>query len=177
MNVLDIIFLVPILWFAYRGFQKGFIIELSSLVALILGIYIAINFSWFTAQWLTNNFNVSRKYLTIISFIVTFIAVIIGVFMIGKILERFVNILLLGFINKIMGGAFGIIKAVFLISIILWIINSLNVGQFIIKADTKETSNLYKPIESFAPTIIPKLNLKKINIIDFPNPNEIMNKI
>ena len=89
MNVLDIIFLIPLIWLAYRGFQKGFIIELSSLVALILGIYIAINFSGLTAGWLTDNFEISEKYLTIISFIVTFVVVVFGVFMIGKILEKF----------------------------------------------------------------------------------------
>jgi len=180
MNVLDIIFLVPLIWFAYRGFQKGFIIELSSLVALILGIYIAINFSGLTAGWLTDNFDISEKYLTIISFIVTFIVVVVGVFMIGKVLEKFIDVLLLGFINKIAGGAFGVIKAAFLISVVLWIINSFDsVGNYIIKQETRKGSVLYGPVESFAPTIIPKLSLDRLNDldIDLPNPKDIINNI
>jgi len=179
MNVLDIIFLVPLLWLGYRGFQKGFIIELSSLLALILGIYIAINFSGLTAGWLTKNFDVSQKYLTIISFVITFIVVVFGVFMIGKILEKFVDILLLGFVNKIAGGAFGVIKAAFLISVVLWIINSMDSGSYIIKQETRKGSTLYGPIESFAPTIIPKLSLDRLNELDinFPNPKDLINKI
>ena len=178
MNVLDIIFLVPLIWFAYRGFNKGFIIELSSLVALVLGIYIAINFSGLTAGWLTDNFNIGEKYLTIVAFIVTFVAVVFGVFMVGKILEKFIDVLLLGFINKIAGGAFGIVKAAFLISVILWIINSLDPGDYLIKQETREASMLYGPVESFAPTIIPKLKLDKIDELDLdlPNPEEIINK-
>lgn len=179
MNVLDIIFLVPILWLGYRGFQKGFIIELSSLVALILGIYIAINFSGFTASWLTDNFDISQKYLTIISFVVTFIAVVFGVFMVGKILEKFIDILLLGFINKIAGSAFGIVKAAFLISVVLWIINSLDPGEYIIKNETRKGSTLYGPVESLAPAIIPKLSLDRLNDldIDLPNPEDLLKRI
>lgn len=179
MNVLDIIFIIPLIWFAYRGFNKGFIIELSSLVALILGIYMAINFSYLTAGWLTSNFNIGEKYLTIIAFIVTFVAVIFGIFLIGKILEKFVDILLLGFINKLAGGAFGILKAAFLISVVLWIINSLDPGSYLIKQETREESLLYGPVESFAPGLIPKLKLDKIDELDInlPDPQEIINNI
>ena len=122
MNVLDIILIIPIVWLMYRGYQKGFIIELSSLVALVLGIYFAINFSGFAADFLTRNFNIGDKYLTIVAFVVTFMLVVFAVFMVGKILEKFINILLLGFINKLAGAAFGVIKAAFLLSVVLWII-------------------------------------------------------
>jgi membrane protein required for colicin V production len=177
INVLDIVFLVPLLWFAYRGFQKGFIIELSSLVALILGIYMAINFSYFAAGLLTDNFEIGDNYLNIIAFIITFVAVIFGVFVVGKILEKIINIILLGFINKLAGGVFGIIKAAFLISVVLWIVNSLDPGQNIIKEKSKQESYLYEHVESFAPTIIPKLNLDQIRNIDLPDPEEIINSI
>jgi membrane protein required for colicin V production len=162
MNVLDIILVVPIIWLMYRGYQKGFIIELSSLVALILGIYLAINFSGYASDFLTRNFNISDKYLNILAFVVTFMVVVFGVFMIGKILEQFINILLLGFINKIAGAAFGVIKAAFLISVVLWIINSFDISRTVIKDSSREGSMLYEPIEQFAPSIIPKLSLDKL---------------
>ena len=168
MNILDIVLIIPIVWLMYRGFQKGFIIELSSLVALILGIYFAINFSYFASDFLARNFNVGDKYLSIIAFVFTFMVIVFVVFMIGKILEKFIDIILLGFVNKLAGAAFGIIKAIFLISVILWIINSFDYSKSIIKENTKQKSMLYKPIENFAPMIVPKLNLDKIR--NFENP-------
>jgi membrane protein required for colicin V production len=168
MNVLDIIILIPIIWLMYRGFQKGFIIELSSLVALILGIYFAINFSNFAADFLTRNFNIGDKYLSIVAFVVTFMVVVFGVFMAGKILEKFVNILLLGFVNKLAGAAFGVIKAAFLLSVIFWIINSFDISRTVIKEQSREGSILYEPIEQFAPTIVPKLSLDKIKNLEIP---------
>ena len=56
MNILDIILLIPIAWFAYRGFTRGFIIELVSLIALVAGIFLAIHFSWFAAEFLADHF-------------------------------------------------------------------------------------------------------------------------
>ncbi len=168
MNILDIILLIPLIWLMYRGFQKGLIIELSSLIAFVLGIYFAINFSYFTVDFLTNNFSIGDKYLEIIAFIVTFIAIVIAVFFIGKLLEQVINIIFLGFVNKLAGAAFGLIKAAFLLSVILWIINSFDLSRSFIKDATREGSMLYDPIEQFAPTIIPKLSLEKLKNIDVP---------
>jgi membrane protein required for colicin V production len=39
MGILDIVFIIPIVWLAYIGFKKGLIVELSTLVALILGVF------------------------------------------------------------------------------------------------------------------------------------------
>lgn len=172
MNVLDIILIIPIIWLMYRGYQKGFIIELSSLVALIAGIYLAINFSGFAADFLTRNFNIGDKYLNIVAFVVTFLIVVFGVIMIGKMLEQFINILLLGFVNKLAGAAFGVIKAVFLISVVLWIINSFDLSRTIIKDSSRKESMLYDPIEQFAPSIVPKLSLDKFRSIEIPSINE-----
>ncbi len=175
MNILDIILVVPIIWLMYRGYQKGFIIELSSLVALILGIYLAINFSGYASDFLTRNFNISDKYLNILAFIVTFMVVVFGVYMVGKILEQFINILLLGFINKIAGAAFGVIKAAFLISVVLWIINSFDMSRTVIKDSLRQGSILYEPIEQFAPSVIPKLSLDKFKSFEFKVKDEFNN--
>jgi len=179
MNLLDIIFLVPLAWFAYKGFQKGFIIELCSLIALILGIYFAINFSNYAADILVKNFDIGEKYLSISAFVVTFIAVVVGAFFVGKILEKFINILMLGFLNQIAAAVFGILKAAFLISIVLWIINSFDFTNSIIKSEQKANSMLYEHVEKLAPTIIPKLNVDKIKNfeLDLPNAQEVIEKI
>lgn len=179
MNILDIIFLVPLAWFAYKGFQKGFIIELCSLIALVLGIYFAINFSNYASDLLVNNFDIGEKYLSITAFVITFIAVIAGVFFIGKVLEKFIDVLMLGFINQIVGAAFGILKAAFLISIIIWIINSFDFTNSIIKSEQKDNSFLYENIEMLAPTIIPKLNVDKLKDfeLEIPSTDELKKKV
>ena len=63
MGVLDIIFIIPIIWLTYKGFSKGLIIELTTLAALFLGIYVSLHFSTYTANFLTEHFEMSQKYL------------------------------------------------------------------------------------------------------------------
>ena len=45
MNFLDILILIPILYGAYKGFKHGFVIELFTLLAILVGIYVGIHFS------------------------------------------------------------------------------------------------------------------------------------
>ena len=166
MNILDIILAVPLLWFAYRGFQKGLVIELASLVALILGIWAAIHFSFFAADFLTDNFDIGPKYLPVTAFIITFIVVVLGVILVGKIVEKFINLIALGFLNKLGGLVFGIVKAAFFLSVIALIINSFDDDQSLVTPKLREGSLLYKPIERFAPSIIPMLDVDDVRKID-----------
>ena len=163
MNILDIIFAIFLVWFAYNGYKKGLIIEITSLVALIFGIYISINFSFYAADFLNNNFEINPKYISIISFIITFIVVVFLVYMIGKILEKFIDIIMLGFLNKLAGLVFGIVKAAFILSVLIFIINYFDENKTVITEKSRTGSILYEPVSSFAPTIIPKLNLEKLD--------------
>jgi membrane protein required for colicin V production len=172
MNFLDIILLIPLIWFAYRGFSRGFVIELASLVGLIAGIWGAIHFSFYAADILANNFGMGPKYLPIASFIATFVVVVIIVYIIGKIIEKFIDILALGFFNKLVGLAFGVVKAAFLLSIIILVINSFDRNESVITPGMREGSILYKTIERFAPTVIPRLNVDDIRDVDFGKKNQ-----
>jgi len=159
MNFLDIILIIPVIWFLYRGFTKGFIIELASLIALIAGIWVAIHFSFYVGDFLGKHMEIGEKYLGIISFIITFLIVVIVVIIVGKIVERFVDLIALGFLNKLAGAVFGILKAAFIMSIIIFIINSFDDDSSIITPKMREGSLLYKPVESLFPMIIPGINL------------------
>lgn len=155
MNFLDIIFIIPIVWFAYQGFKRGLIIELASLLALILGIYAALYFSGYAADFLVNNMDMGSKYVPVTSFILTFIAVVVLVYFIGKILEKLVNMVALGFLNKLAGSFFGILKAAVVLSIVLLIINQFS--DDLISRQKKKSSFLYGPISGIAPFLWNKL--------------------
>lgn len=162
MNLLDIILVIPLIWGAYHGYKKGFIIELTSLLALVLGIFAAINFSFFMADLLIDNVNLALKYINIIAFILTFIVVVLVIYLIGRLIEKFIDILMLGFVNRIAGLFFGIIKWAFILSVLIYIIHIFDNNQKLLTPKLKNGSALYTPIESFAPYIIPKLNIEQL---------------
>ena len=159
MNILDIIIGIPVLWMAYRGFTKGFVIEVTTLIALLLGIYAALNFSSYTAGLLNDYFTLEQQYMTILSFAVTFVVVVIAVVLIGRLLERFVNLIALGFLDKLAGGLFGIVKAAFIISVIFLVINSFDTNESVISPEKKKNSVLYGPVSFLVPAILPLIDL------------------
>lgn len=167
MNILDIIIGIPILWMAYRGFTKGFVIEITTLLALLVGIYMAINFSFYAAALINDNFTVEDKYMSILSFAVTFIVVVIIIMLLGRLLEKVIDMIALGFIDKLAGGVFGILKGALIISAILLVINTFDKKEAVISPKLKTNSMLYAPVASVLPTILPMINFE-----DFSNPFE-----
>lgn len=110
MNYLDIIIVLPLIYGLVRGFSKGFVIEVATLAALVLGIYGALKFSYITSEFLVEQFDLSGKYLHIISFAATFVLIVIAVNLLGKLIDRLMKAVSLGFINRLFGSAMGFLK-------------------------------------------------------------------
>ncbi len=176
VNLIDIIFIVPLMLFAWSGYKKGLIIEAATLVALVLGLYFAIYFSDVAARLLNENFKIDPKYMGAISFVVTFVAIVFGVIAIGKVLEKFINVLLLGFINKIAGSVFGILKGALFISIIIFAFSYFGLENSVFSDQSRQKSLLYQPIKAIAPALASWINLEEIDI-KIPDKEELIDKV
>lgn len=158
INTLDIIICIPLVWGAFRGFRKGFIIEVFSLLALILGIYGALSFSDLISRILAEDVGLDTRYLPVIAFAMTLLGVIIGVFMLGKALEKLVNLLALKFVNKVLGSLFSVLKTGVILGALLLVLESVDQRASILPAEVTENSLLYHPITNTMKKGIPLLN-------------------
>jgi membrane protein required for colicin V production len=157
MNVLDIIFLIPLLYALYRGFKKGIVHMISSLAALVLGIFGAIKLRPVVAGLLDSLFSISPEYMNVIAFAVAFVSIVIVVHLVAYMAEKLVKAVALNLVNRLLGMAFGLLVTAFVLSMILWPINEVNEQKQIIKPERIEGSLLYKPLSEFAPAIFPYL--------------------
>lgn len=172
MNVIDIVLLVILAGAAINGFVKGFFIELASIASLILGIWAAVEFSDFVRQWLSNYIHWSNNTMWVVSFILIFIFVVLVVHLIATLTEKFVRAIALSIFSRLAGAIFGVLKAAFILSILLVVI--LKIESFtvtIIPGKIKAESRLYGPIESIAPNILPFLKAEKDKLTDHPSKN------
>jgi len=167
--VFDIIFLVILVWAAYRGFTKGVIHQAATLLALILGVIGAIKFSGFTSSLLIDKTNMTGEYMPLIAFALTFIAIVVGVHFIAKLLEKLITAVALGFINRLAGALFSMTKFAFIISIILVVLNTIHTNYSFLPEEKVNKSLMYKPLSRFAPKIFPYLH--------FDNPTEIFEDV
>lgn len=168
MNYIDIILAILLVIGLVRGFTKGFFIEVASLVSLVVGLYVAIHFSYFIANWLKTQVSWNTRTIQVASFALTFLLILYAISLIGKIVTKMVNAASLGILNKLAGGAFGIVKSGLILSVIINMFGKLNNTITIVKKDTLNNSILYQPVKNFAPTIFPKImdtveNLKEKN--------------
>ncbi len=155
MNYIDIILGILLLWGLIKGFNKGLFSSLASLVALIVGIYIAVHFSHIVGRYLEQYVNWQEGAMKLVAFAITFIIVVILVSLAGKILTKIADYAALGILNKLLGGAFGVLKMAFIASVIIIFIDALNRNITIIKEETLNSSLLYTPVRKLAPMILP----------------------
>ena len=155
MNFIDVFIAVILIWFGYKGFKKGLVFELVSVIALALGVYGGLKFSDTTAEYLTSY--IDSEYLNITSFTVTFLVILLLVFAAGKVVEKIINMIALKLINKVLGAFFGIIKMTLILGILITIIESYDSKMNFIPRETKEHSMLYKPLLEISGKILPEI--------------------
>ncbi|MDP4280714.1 MAG: CvpA family protein [Bacteroidota bacterium] len=151
MNYLDIIILIVTGLLIVRGVRKGFIISLASLIALVLGIYVAIHFSNVIGKVIISHFHPGKESLPALSFAVTFFLIVIAVILIAKGIEKIVDLAGMGFFNHILGGILGMAKGLLILSVIFFIIHGFDPGERLIKPESKKQSMFYSPTEKVFP--------------------------
>jgi len=166
MNYFDIIFVIPLIWGAYKGYTKGFIIEIASLIALGLGIFGGVKFSSLSAEYLSQLFDISAKLMPLISFAVTFIVIVLAVFTIAKLLQKIVKMVALGFVNRLAGLIFGCLKFALILSVVINLVGVVNEQIPFIDDEMQNSSLLYHPISKVAQILIPGLKDLHINTDD-----------
>jgi len=168
MAVLDIILSVLLVYGLYKGFSKGLLVEVASLLSLLVGLYGAIHFSFFAENWLETKMDWDAKYIQIVAFAITFFGLVFLVSLVGKIVTKIIDAAQLGLLNKIAGATFGLAKIALIVSVIINLFSKLNDTITFVDQDTLTNTILYTKVKSFAPTIFPSImeeveNLKKNN--------------
>ena len=143
MYWLDIVLAIPMAWFVYKGFRKGLIFELSSLIGLVVGIYCSIKFS----KYVSTLIGIEAEYSILVAFFITFIAVYLLSLFLGKCIEGLMKMMKMGIMNNILGSVFGLLKCVCMLSVVMYYVVLIDFDKIIITDKTREQSLFYQPIE------------------------------
>lgn len=135
------------------GLYKGLIEVLSGIVAFVVGIYIAVNFSYYIEEQLSSV--TQTEYVGIIAFVATLILAIIGIHLLSKVVSHIVDITILSIPNRILGGLFASVATAIIISSALTIANNISDTGCIVSQQQRNESILYNHIENIAPTLLP----------------------
>lgn len=157
MGFLDIILGVLLAFALYKGIRNGLFVELASLVSLILGIYVAFKFSSFMKDFIGSFVKWNPNTIQVIAFVLTFILVVIGISLLGKFLTGVADFAFLGWLNKLGGGFFRVLKTILIIGIVFKVFEKINYHNFLAKKETLDNSLFYNPIQKTAGFMYPSI--------------------
>ena len=155
MNFFDAIILVPLIYGAWKGFQKGLIYEIAMIIGLILGVYLGFKFSGLVFDMLSKLIDDEGHLLHYISFFIVFGVILLIFIFYAKLMEAVLKITSLNLFNKIAGAVFGLIKFMLALSVIFWLLVPLQNQFNIIPAKTRNESFLYPYVLKAAASLSP----------------------
>ena len=147
--IIDIVTITLILLFFIRGWRKGVIVALFSLLAVVAGIICALKLSGVFAAYLFSKGWVTSGWAQIIAYVLLFIGVIWLVRLGAKIIQRSVEAVMLGFINRLAGGLFYSLLMAIIVSACLWLANQVHA----ISPETIAVSKTFSYILPLAPWV------------------------
>jgi len=148
--ILDLIVTVIIILAIIKGYKRGLIVGIFSLVAILIGLAAAIKLSAVVAGYIGKAVKVSERWLPVISFAVVFLVVLLLVRLGAKAIQRVVEIGMLGWINRLGGIIFYIAMYVAVFSIILFYAEQMK----LIQPETKKKSVTYSYVQPLGPKAI-----------------------
>lgn len=111
MNWLDTTLLIVLFLFFIRGMFRGLVREILSLLALMIGAFLASEYHGLLTPFLSNYFS-GEPVIRAVSYILIFFGTIITFWIIAKIIHSLVDLSLLGWLDRALGAVFGLAEGV-----------------------------------------------------------------
>lgn len=157
VSYLDLIVLIPIALAIWRGWKNGFVMEVFSVLALFVGIYLAVLLSDALTDVLRDKVSIRAEYLPVFSFLLIMLAVGIGLFFLGKVITRTVKSGGGGKLNSSAGAFFSLTKYLLIMSVTFLFFNAMDAKYHILPDEQKQKSYFYQPIYRFSLTVMPAI--------------------
>ena len=123
---LDLVLTVFTTFLLVKGIWKGFVKEISGILAIVVGIIASFVLHGAAEKFLSAY--VDPKYLGFAAYAILFIAAYLGIMLLGNLIDRIVKSVMLGGFNRILGGFFGLLKALLWTSLGVYSYNNLQEG-------------------------------------------------
>ncbi|MFP4089416.1 MAG: CvpA family protein [Cyclobacteriaceae bacterium] len=149
MNIWDFVILIILLAGAYRGFRKGLLRSVVSLLALLAGVVGAIQWMDTGTQFLADTFGLTTDLLPVLSFLLIFIVIVISITLIGSLLKMLIDLTPLGLVDGVSGALLGLTKWALVLSLLLWLLDTASVNL-----PAEEESTLYSQVRQLAPYVL-----------------------
>jgi membrane protein required for colicin V production len=153
--IIDVVVGAALLMAIIKGYQKGLIVALFSILAFVAGIAAALKLSTTVASWLDESTNIGVQWLPFISFLLVFLGVVLLVRMGASFLEKGVQLVFLGWLNKVLGIILFILLYMIILSVFLFYAYKMK----LFSESAVQESVTFEYIYPWAPRVIETIGL------------------
>ena len=146
MQPIDIIISVLLIVGFIGGLRDGIVKQVVGLAGLICGLLIGRECYMSVGEWLTSAFGLSVRTAHITAFVLILVIVPLLFNLVGWLISKFLSVIKLGWINRLLGGVVGTLKFVIFVGIAIIGIEFFDQSNTIVSKEQKEASVLYNPI-------------------------------
>lgn len=157
MGVIDIIIICCFFPAILIGLKRGLVSQLVSVLVVYFGIKFSLRFCDVVSEWILQVTNFNPTTVRLISFLLIFIIVALLLNIVGGLVERFIKITTLGWLNRLLGIVLTTLITLIILSVAIYLINSANELFNVIPQQTFDESKLFKPLLEFANRLFPYL--------------------
>jgi membrane protein required for colicin V production len=144
---IDIFFVILMVLAIFKGYSRGFVVALFSILAFIAGIAAAMKLSATVANYLGNNEVIGKQWLPVISFLLVFVVVVLLVRLGASVIEKTMQLAMLGWVNKIAGIILYVVLYIVLLSVVIFYANQVK----LINDETLEASATWAYVQPWGP--------------------------
>jgi len=145
-TAIDIVLLIPLIYGLAKGAYRGLIGEITSIVGLLGGLIAAFYLSESVFVQLSKFVENPGIGIRVLAFALVFILVVVFVNIIGKAINKGLDLIALGSVNHILGAAFGLSKWIAISSIAVYFFNGIQQDALILQQELIDQSLVYQKL-------------------------------
>ena len=147
---IDVILMILLIISIIKGFKNGFIVAVFSFFAIIIGLAAAVKTSAWVAGWLSQTTNIHSAWLPFLAFLLVMVGVFILVRLGALFLQTIVNLVMMGWLNKISGIILYALLYISVFSVLLFYADKIH----LLNQATINSSYSYPIIKNWGPKSI-----------------------
>ena len=157
MAILDIILLLCFVPAIVSGISKGFVKQVIDLVAILAAAWAAFHFSTVLGGWLSQYITLEKSILNVISFVLIIIVAAVLLNLAASLITNALKALSLGFLNRLLGLVFAILKVAVILGLLILLFETLNSSLHLVKPEATADAVVYNALKDAAEKVFPIL--------------------
>ncbi len=162
MNYIDIIVWITLALAFINGWRQGAVVQGCSILGILIGVWLATKHGTSLGLWL----HIDAQWAAVGGFLILFLAVIIGVGLVSRLVRSIFKFAGLGVLDSMLGVVLSIFKYAVILSLLFGAFDGLNNQFKFVSKSVLAESKFYAPVKNFSAKIFPAVDWTQKQISD-----------